>query len=199
MNTKFLFPFLLFFLVGCARIPAESITLVQFLKLEGQKMHQTNVALVNAKFQEKAKAVDQFIYLEYIDGFAQEFAAKIPDEIDLHREFPAILRSSLKEVSRTRNDMQSSLENNRVEVLTKLEQDFARFSEACLSLEQLLRSSNALSKSQSEFIGNLYQLSPKPLDISMLDSSLNQLLWEGTRSLVQPGELSETVERVLND
>lgn len=175
---------LLFILGSCARIPASSVELTDMLIAEGERMHRLNITLVNKMFDEKQKNLDEFIENEYLPKFIEEFTSNIPEGTDLESELPAILLALVPEVTSRRNAMHRALEEQRVKLITKLDEDFDNFRLASLELRNLLNSAVRVDEERSAMYAKVSELSGGKIDLDKMEHVLDNFI-------IEAGDLSE--------
>lgn len=179
------------FVVGCATIPPLSINLTDAISEEGKRMHQLNVVLLNKMFKEKRERIDNFIKNEYTPKYLEEFKKRIPEGVNVDAELPNILAEAIPEINSRRDMMQSALENQRIKLVAKLEEDFKTYEDAALKLRKLLESSVKLDEEKQKFISQIRELSGNKIDFNKVENSINGFILDS-------GDVSQNILKLNN-
>ncbi len=188
---KFSTIIILLFCTACAKIPVQSLRLSSAMIEEGARMHQLNVALINAMFKSKREKIDLFIREEFTPVYIREFMARVPEETDLTKEMPEMMAAMIPHINQQRDEMQAALEDQRIKVITKLNQDYAAYNEIALELYFLLESSTKVDEERNALLTQLNQRTGNQVDIDQLEKSLDNFI-------IQSGTVGEKVTE-LND
>jgi hypothetical protein len=196
MRKKFIF-FISITFLSCAKIPIQSIELADAIINEGERMHSLNISLLNQMFKEKAEKIDEFIQKEYTPQFIDEFKKKIPDNIDIKAELPNMLMSIIPVITSRRDKMQSTLEEQRIKLTTKLNDDYQKFKEATISLKSLLVSTAKLKKEQEGFLNKLKDTAGIKMDFNQIENSIDKFISKSGEVSENAIELNESINNII--
>lgn len=173
----------LVFLNSCAtRIPVQSVTLMQQITNEGTRMHKINVAYVNKVFNEKTADINFFIDKEYLPEMIKNIQKQITGMgIDMNKEWPAVIQKLTPQINATKDSLQQALLNNKFKVITKLNQDYDVFMQACNAEINLLSSAVKLNEEKRQiFDGLVKKISGDKMDAAKLEQILDSYLQKGS-------------------
>ena len=168
---------------SCAKIPVQSVNLIDALAEEGNRMHTINLVFLNGIFKAKKERIDEFIKTQYTPTFIAEFQKNIPKETDLRTELPGILKSIAPRIAERRDSMQSALEDQRTKLVSKLEQDYKAFESATSELRMLLVSASNINKETQGLFTKTKNLTKGAVDLSAVDSSIERFIVSGGKNL----------------
>ncbi len=187
--------FLITLLSSCAKIPVEAVDLTDAIIKEGDRMHTLNITLLNKMFKDKSDKIDDFIKTEYTPRFLENFMKKVPAGTDAKAELPNMLNAIVPEITSRRNQMQTTLEGQRIKLVTKLNDDYKTFSDAALALKKLIASAVKLNKEEHDLLNTIKGLTGIKLDFNQVESELDKfILKAGDASGTTVGSINE-----LND
>ncbi len=187
-----------FLFVSCAKIPIQSISLLNNIQDEGKRMHALNISLTNKIFSEKRNKIDEFIRKEYTPKMVAEFTQKIPDNIDIKAELPKIIASILPKINARRDSMQSVLESNRIKILDKLNEDFLFYDSACIEMQNLLSSAIKLEYERKKIIAQATSISKNSIDFEKLEGTIDRFVQGSGDFGKDIVNLNESVNGILN-
>lgn len=198
MKKKLLIFISLLLMASCAKIPMQSVTLTDAIMKEGNRMHQLNITLINKMFKEKREKIDDFIENEYTPKFLEEFNERIPEGVDIEAELPKILKSIIPEINARRDRMQSALEEQRVKLIAKLEQDYHIYENATTELKDLLESAVKVGKERKELFNMVKELSNDKIDLNQVESSLDRFIIDSGNLGKDILNLNESINSIIN-
>jgi hypothetical protein len=171
-------------LLSCsATIPPQSIVLTNAIIQEGKRMHKINVDLLNKMFEKKRMDIDVFIKDEYTPIYIQNFQNKIPPELNIKEELPNIIKAITPIITSRRDSMQTALENQRVKLITKLNQDFEEYESALTKLRELLVSVVKVDSERQILYEQVNKFSDNQINLNKIESTIdNFILNSGTLS-----------------
>jgi hypothetical protein len=175
---KLLFLFLLVIALttGCARIPAESVQLNNAIMMEGERMHNLNISLVNELFAEKQRAVSEFIERDYIPAIVKNFTGLVnPEDINAEN-LPDILLAIIPEITSRRDGMIQTLEEQRLKLVTKMNADYQVYYDASVTINNLLQSAVEVDKERAAFNDRIKQLSGQKIDLNKVEMSVDAFI-----------------------
>lgn len=179
------------FLSACVKIPSQSVDLINSIHNEGKRMHELNIALVNHMFKEKREKIDYFVQQRYISEFTQDVVKLIPVDANIEDELPGILSEGISLVTGKRNLMQSTLEEQRIKLITKLEKDALIFEETCRELKYLLRSAIKVEKEKQNIYTRIAEVSSRKIDLNEVERLLDKFI-------TTTGEIGEGITDLNN-
>lgn len=191
---------LLFYILlsSCAKLPVQTISLVEAISEEGTRMHRINTALVNNLFANKRDQVDAFIRNEYTPEFIKEFMKNIPPGTDLEKELPAMMNAMIPEINSRRDAMQSALEENRIKIIDKLNEDYLIYEMACMELKKLIESAVKVDKERKNLLAQVQNLAGTKIDIEKLENQLDTFILDAGDYGKKLVKLNEEINKLLN-
>jgi len=178
---KILIPILCLLAAGCAKIPVQSVTLMQQIQQEGERMHRLNVAYVNKTFNDKLNAVNEFMQNEYIPDLMKGIKAKIAkDSINMNNEWEKLFAKLNPVINSVKDSLTRALEQNRSRIITKLNEDYLVYQQACETQLNFLNSAvkvNQASKNAADAV--IKKFSGNKIDLATLEQVLDKYLKKG--------------------
>lgn len=197
---------LLFLLVialttGCARIPAESVQLNNAIMMEGERMHNLNISLVNELFAEKQRAVSEFIERDYIPAIVKNFTGLVnPEDINAEN-LPDILLAIIPEITSRRDGMIQTLEEQRLKLVTKMNADYQVYYDASVTINNLLQSAVEVDKERAAFNDRIKQLSGQKIDLNKVEMSVDAFISKaGSSGSIEAAiaDLDNAISEIIN-
>lgn len=194
-------PFKVFFIVmalsSCAKIPVQSVNLMDALAEEGHRMHQVNLAFLNSIFKAKKEKVDEFIKTEYSPYYIANFQKNIPKDADVKAELPNIMNAIAPKIAARRDSMQAALEDQRIKLVIKLEQDYKTFESAASELRRLLVSAAQVNKEQQLLFSKTKELSKGTLDLDAVEGSIDRFIKSGSNFSNDISDLNTAINSII--
>lgn len=190
---------LLILCTTCAKIPVQSLRLSSAMIEEGARMHQLNILLINAMFESKRDKIDHFIREEYTPVYIREFMSRVPEGTDLTKEMPEMMATMIPHINQQRDAMQAALEDQRIKVITKLNQDYAAYNEIALELYFLLESSTKVDEERKALLTQLNQRTGNQVDIDQLEKSLDNFILQSGAVGEKVTELNDRINSLLKN
>lgn len=198
MRTRFKLFIVSFALLSCARIPSQSIPLMDALIAEGERMHTLNRLFLDEMFDEKGRMVDEFIQKEYTPWFIGEFQKRIPANVDVKAELPGIIAAITPRIAARRDSMQSALETQRRKLVEKLNNDYSAFKNGAASIRKLLDSAIKVDKEREALYGQVKALSNNSLDMQKVEGFLDEFVTKGGKLGEDISQLENSINTILN-
>lgn len=176
MKKKFILLLFPFFILSCAKIPVQSIDLADAIVEEGERMYQLNIALINKMFEEKREEIDAFIKNEYMPKYTENFIKLIPTETSIEAELSGILNAIVPEIITHRDSMQLILEQQRIILISKLDDNHTIYKDACGELKALLISAVNVNEARKSAFDKVKKLSDNQIDLSKLENILDNFI-----------------------
>lgn len=190
-RLKYILPLGFFFMSCSATIPPQSVDLLDAISAEGRRMHEINVSLLNKTFEKKREKIDTFIKDEYTPKYLEGIIENIPANSKIEDELPKILKSITPVINSRRDMMQSALENQRVKLVTKLEQDYSVYENASLRLRNLLVSAVEVDKEKQKLFEQVRELSGDKIDFNKVENAINDFILDS-------GDISQNILKLNN-
>lgn len=197
-HIRIIFPVFVFLLLSCAKMPLQTITLTDAIIDEGERMHNLNILLINKMFAEKREKIDEFIKTEYTPTYMENFKKNIPAGVDFDKELPNILQSIIPELNSRRDMMQSALEEQRVKILAKLEEDYKVFSESSSELRNLIESNTKVNEERRKVFEQVKALTNNKLDFNQVDTELDSFIIKAGNIGTNINDLNNKINSLLN-
>ncbi len=189
--------FLLIILSSCAKIPIQSISLVDAIAEEGNRMHQLNLSLLNGIFKSKRERIDEFIRTQYSPKFISDFQKNIPKEADLKTELPNIINAVTPRITERRDAMQNALEEQRIKLVAKIEQDYKAFDNAATVMRKLLVSATKINEEKQALFEKTKELSKGSLDLNAVESTIDKFINSGGNVGNEVSNLNDTINTII--
>jgi hypothetical protein len=178
---KIIFILLSVVMVSCAKIPVQSVTLMHQIQQEGERMHKLNVAYVNKLFNEKLDQVNAFIQNEYTPDLLSNIKSGLQKAgIDMNEKWDVVFAKTIPQINAYKDSLTRALDQNRVKIITKLNQDFQVYQQACELQLNMLNSAakvNTASKNAADAV--IKKFTGNKADLGKLESILNKYLKKG--------------------
>ncbi|MEN9599676.1 MAG: hypothetical protein RL596_1995 [Bacteroidota bacterium] len=181
-----------FCILSCAKIPTQSVQLASTLQAQGAKMNELNIALINALFAEKKMQVNTFLEKEYTPTVIDKFFKKLPNQTFTKAETTSIVEALLPEINKQRDDMLQSLEQNRIKLITKLNNEYLYFVTGSDALKNLLLSATKLDDANKTIGGSINKVSGSKINIADISKALDRLL-------LSAGDIGSKINTLNND
>ncbi len=169
-------------LYSCAKLPVQSVQLMQQIKDEGQRMHKLNLAYVNLLFENKKAAVDTFMEKEYIPAYMQR-VKELFDENDTkvdNNNWQTIFPQIIPHVNAARDSLQGALIANKNKITGRLNEDYNFYKQACDAQIGLLSSATKLNNTSRQiFNAAASKFSGGKTDLTQLEQTLDGVLKKG--------------------
>jgi hypothetical protein len=185
---------------SCApKLPPQAVSLMQQISNEVDRMHKLNLAYVNKTFSEKMEDVNLFIEKEYTPELIKNVQKQIAGvNIDMNKEWPAIVQKLSPQISATKDSLQKALVDNRIRIISKLNDDYNILKQACDAELNLLSSAVKLSETNRQVYNGLIQkISGNKLDAPKLEQALNGYLQKGSSVAGMILNLQENINTIL--
>jgi hypothetical protein len=190
---------LLVLLSSCAKIPVQSVSLLDALADEAGRMHQINIALLNGLFQSKREKIDDFIKTQYTPKFVSEFQKNIPPGADVKAELPNILNALAPRINERRDAMQVALEEQRLKLAGKLELDYSVFTNAASELRRLLVSAARVDQERQALYARAKELSKGSIDLNSIGNAIDRFIVSGGNVGADISNLNDAVNSILKN
>lgn len=188
-----------FIFFACGRLPIQSLELMDAISKEGERMHQLNLAFIENLFSEKKLGVDDFMSTSYTPELMAHVKKNIPSEVDMNKEWPALMQKLMPQIQKTRDSLVTALEFNREKILSRLNKDYDLYVQACNAQKELLSSVVKVDKSRQQAFNQFKTLSNNTVDLNKLEPFLDKILLAGGSVSQKILDLNDSVDNLLNN
>lgn len=178
-------------ITSCAKIPIQSVDLIDAIQKEGERMHQINISLVNSVFEKKKEQVDNFVQNNYAPNFANEVINRISSDSIVKSDLIEFLSYSLPIINGQREKMYNSLEDAKNVLINDLHKDHIAFQNACEELKKLLISAVKVDEEREKLLRITSTFSNNKIDPNTLESAIDSYLSNN-------GDSVKTIEGIQN-
>ena len=168
---------ILFF--SCAKIPVQSINLIEAVEEEGARMHGINTALLHSMFREKKEKINQFIELEYTPAIVQNFKAQLPSNTDYKADFAAMLQSLMPRINARKDSLLNTLDEEQFRIMDKMDADYAVYQNAISELKRLLQSATKIDAEKKKLFDTAKIISSNRVDLAGIETALDRFIMSG--------------------
>jgi hypothetical protein len=190
-------------IASCAKMPIETLTLTDAVINEGKRMHQLNSELLNKMFKEKKERIDIFMRDEYTPQYIDNFKSLVPDTTNYKQEFANMMKSIIPVINTRRDNMQSALENQRIKVMTKLDEDYRVFLEASMALRNLIESNIKVNEERRKAFEQVSELTQNKIDLNKIEAELDKYILQagdiGGNVIDMNNALNNSINSILNN
>lgn len=190
--------FISILITSCAKIPIQSITLMDNILNEGKRMHSLNILMTNKLFDEKREKIDDFIMKDYTPKFIAEFTSKLPNDVDVKGELNNIILKIIPKVNVRRDAMQNALEANRIKIIDKLNQDYREYDIMCNELKRLLQSAVKVNDESKKLVSQVSAITKNNIDFEKLEATIDGFIGNSGDFGQNVDSLNESVNKLLN-
>lgn len=183
-------------ITGCASVPKESVELNNIIGQALTKQHESQVSLVNQYFALKRERIDEFIQQTYTPKIIEN--ARIAMKNDGKKDFDNQgVIELLKIVLKKQLAMQKELEESRLFILEKIEQDYLEVALGNKAITQLLQSLVSVQESKQNFVRVIETTTNNKLDLSTIDSTIENFLQQTKNDSSTTVKLLNTFKSLL--
>lgn len=185
---------------SCAKMPIESVQLMDAITSEGERMHKMNIALLNNLLSEKKMAVKSHVKVFEAKQIA-EITKTIKDQgIDMNN--PEELSGFFTELKSYINNYEDSL-TQTLQVAhdmyaEKLNSDYVHYNQACVSVKNLLNSAVKVNKARQSMLQQLVNISGQKADVQQLENLMDEYILKGGSAADKAASFLKNVEAYLN-
>lgn len=184
-------------LVSCARVPIQAVQLSEALQEEADRMHRLNLKLVDNMFAEKTYLVNEMMRTEYTPAYIENFKSTLPANTDYKADFAEMVEAIYPMISATKDSLVTVLNEQKSEIVNKLNLDYKVFNSAFSDLQALLKSANKMNQQKTDVYAQLKTLSGNRLDMAGIDKALNGFITKGGNIAANALSLSGIIQSLL--
>ena len=186
---------ILFF--SCAKIPVQSINLIEAVEEEGARMHGINTALLHSMFREKKEKINQFIELEYTPAIVQNFKAQLPSNTDYKADFAAMLQSLMPRINARKDSLLNALDEEQFRIMDKMDADYAVYQNAIGELKRLLQSATKIDAEKKKLFDTAKMVSSNRVDLAGIENALDRFIMSGGNVGSNIQKLNEAINNFI--
>lgn len=188
-------------LTGCAKIPVESVQLSDAIMMEGTRMHNTNIGLLNDLFNEKKQQVSDFIEKDYLPEMVKNFTGMVAPEDINAANLSDILLALVPQITQRRDAMIQALEEQRLKLESKMNSEYQVYYDASVTLRSLLQSAVEVDRERAALNDRIRQLSGEKIDLNKIEHTVDEFITKaGSPDSIQGAilELDTRITEILN-
>ncbi|MEO6168149.1 MAG: hypothetical protein ABIO46_12300 [Chitinophagales bacterium] len=188
-------------LMGCAKIPIESVQLSDAIMMEGTRMHHANIGLLNDLFNENKQQVSDFIVKDYLPELVKNFSAMVAPEDINAANLPDILLAIIPQITERRDAMIQALEEQRLKLESKMNAEYQVYYDASITLRSLLQSAAEVDKERAALNDRIKQLSGEKIDLNKIEHTIDEFITKaGSPDSIQGAilDLDTRITEILN-
>ena len=191
----FLLACLVFF--SCARIPVQSVSLVEAVETEGARLHGINRALLHSMFREKKELINTFIQQEYTPALVENFKKTLPANTDYKADFAEMVQSLMPHINARKDSLLNALDEEQFKIMDKMENDYAVYQNAVSELKRLLTSAAKVDAERKALFDSARAVSHNRVDLVEIEAALDRFIVSGGHVGSNIQKLSQTVNSFL--
>lgn len=179
MRYLFLFAVACALLFSCARIPVQSVSLIEAVEEEGARMHTINALLLHSMFREKKQMVSQFIEQEYTPALVDNFKKQLPAGTDYKADFAEMVQSLMPHINARKDSLLMALDEEQYRIGEKLDADYAVYQNAVTELKRLLTSAAKIDAEKKALFDTARAVSNNRVDLAGIETALDRFILAG--------------------
>jgi hypothetical protein len=183
-------------LAACATIPQESVDLSSEVGIGLQKQHQSQIDLVNLHFSIKRKSLDAAMS-RALDTYFETLAPS--GSITLNRAQLGDVADDVMSLSEKNNAAKEELEEARVLLSKKLNENYLILNQANSSVTGLLQSAVRVKEARSEAYKKLSESTAGKIDLDKMFSELDDFVLKGGEEAGKAIKLVDKLESILKE
>lgn len=160
-------------------------------------MHQLNLVLVDKMFRDKVYEVNEVMRKKYTPAYLENFKQELPDDTDFKADFEEMMEAIYPRINATKDSLTYVLEEQRIQIVNKLNLDYNIFYNAFNELQNLLKSANKLNQQQQSIFSQVKSLSGNRFDLESVDKALIKFITKGGDISNNALDLSSTIQSLI--
>lgn len=185
--------------VSCAKLPVQSVSLLEAVEEEGARMHAINRALLQSMFREKKEMVNQFIAQEYTPAMVENFKSQLPKDTDYKADFALMVQSLMPHINARKDSLLDALDKEQFKLLDQMEKDYTVYRNATGELKRLLTSAVKVDAEKKALFDAAKQVSSNRLDLAGIEGAIDRFIMTGGSVGANMQKLSDTVNRFIKN
>ncbi|HEY1022437.1 MAG: hypothetical protein ACO1NX_10025 [Chitinophagaceae bacterium] len=186
-----------FFFFSCARIPVQSVSLMEAVETEGARMHSINMALLHSMFREKKEMISTFIENEYTPALVENFKKQLPASADYKTDFAEMVQSLIPHINARKDSLLRALDEEQFKIMEQMQTDYAVYQEAVGELKRLLTSAAKIDAEKKALFDTARQITNNRVNLAEIEAALDSFIISGGSVGSNVQKLSQTVNSFL--
>ena len=183
-------------LTACATIPQESVDLSSGVGIGIQKQHQSQIDLINLHFSIKRKNLDEAMS-RALDTYFETITPN--GSITLNKNQLHDVAADIMLINDKNNRAKEELEEARIMLINKLNENYLMLNQANSTLTGLLQSAVTVKTARSEIFKELSKASGGKVDLDKIFPVLDNFVLKGGEEAGKAIKLSEKIDSMLNE
>ena len=186
-------------LLSCAKIPVQSVSLVEAIEEEGARMHAINTALLQSMFREKKEKINVFMEQEYTPALVENFKRQLPSNTDYKADFAQMVQSLMPHINARKDSLLNALDEEQFRILDKMQTDYAVYQNAVGELKRLLTSAEKIDAEKRALFDTARQVSNNRIDLAGIETALDRFILSGGSVGSNLQKLNNTITALLKN
>lgn len=186
-------------LLSCAKIPVQSVSLVEAIEEEGARMHAINTALLQSMFREKKEKINVFMEQEYTPALVENFKRQLPSNTDYKADFAQMVQSLMPHINARKDSLLNALDEEQFRILDKMQTDYAVYQNAVGELKRLLASAAKIDAEKRALFDTARQVSNNRIDLAGIETALDRFILSGGSVGSNLQKLNNTITALLKN
>ena len=184
-------------LFSCAKMPVQSVSLLEAVEEEGARMHAINMALLQSMFREKKEMINQFIAQEYTPTMVENFKSQLPKDTDYKADFALMVQSLMPRINARKDSLLNALDAEQFKLLDQMEKDYAVYRNATGELKRLLTSATKIDAEKKAMFDAAKQVSKNRVDLASIEGAIDRFIMTGGSVGANMQKLSDTINSFI--
>ncbi len=185
------------FFFSCARIPMQSVSLMEAVETEGARMHSINMALLHSMFREKKEMINTFIENEYTPALVENFKKQLPANADYKTDFAEMVQSLMPHINARKDSLLRALDEEQFKIMDQMQTDYAVYEHAVGELKRLLTSAAKVDAEKKALFDTARMVSNNRVNLTEIEAALDNFIISGGSVGSNIQKLSQTVNSFL--
>lgn len=184
-------------LFSCAKMPVQSVSLLEAVEEEGARMHAINMALLQSMFREKKEMINQFIAQEYTPTMVENFKSQLPKDTDYKADFALMVQSLMPRINARKDSLLNALDAEQFKLLDQMEKDYAVYRNATGELKRLLTSASKIDAEKKAMFDAAKSVSKNRVDLVSIEGAIDRFIMTGGSVGANMQKLSDTINSFI--
>lgn len=200
MKLKIFIVIISFFFLGCVTMPPAALDMHNVLVDETYRMHNLNIELVNAYFTQRAREIDEFIENVYTYNLIKNVQKGLANlDYDQDSLFVLTYPKIQHNIIAKRDTLQLQLQEERLRVITDLNENFNAYEIYSKELGQLINSTIKIEEEREDFVRRIDAITKDKLKLAEMEAKADKILIEAGKVSKTVDDSSETIEDVIDN
>lgn len=179
---------------ACAKIPQQSVDLMEAMQKEGEKMHQLNMSMVNQLFVQQKKEVKQFVQEVYSPQLIRNFKTSLPNNTNYQEHFEDLTMALMPLVQNRQDSLIEALQTEKEKIQNKLSANYLVYTEAGNGLKKLLSSASKIEQQRTNLLQSVKTISNNQIDLLSLQAALEKYAHAAGSAQASIEDLQKAIE-----